>query len=30
MTDYKVQVKLANGTVSDFTSFVVNLKSLVI
>lgn len=26
MTDYKVQVKLADGTVSDFTSFVVNSK----
>lgn len=24
MTDYKVQVKLPNGTISDFTSFVVN------
>ena len=24
MTDYKIQVKLADGTISDFTSFVVN------
>jgi hypothetical protein len=27
MTDYKVQVKLSDGTVSDFTSFVVNHPS---
>ena len=27
MTDYKVQVKLPNGTVTDFTSFVVNHPS---
>lgn len=27
MTDYKVQVKLPDGTVSDFTSFVVNHPS---
>ena len=26
MTDYKVQVKLPDGTVSDFTAFVVNSK----